>query len=107
MRRFCSVIAVLTSTAVFAVPKHYRINSQLFIDGKLVSSPQVIANAGEPAEIMQVSENPHKEVKMKVVATSLSNENIRDGILLKFDVEYISGSRTVKSSPQILAKSGS
>ncbi len=64
-------------------------------------------NKGLPAEVSQVSEDSKEKMNMKVIVSDLSNEKIKDGILMKFDIEYSRGDQTIRSSPEILAKSGS
>lgn len=97
----------VSCSIVFAAPTKYRIESQLFINGKLISSPRMTTNKGLPAEVSQVSEDSKEKMNMKVIVSDLSNEKIKDGILMKFDIEYSRGDQTIRSSPEILAKSGS
>lgn len=106
MKALVFVVTILSSPLVFATVQHYQIDSKIFVDGKLVSSPRVITNANEVAEISQVSENSKNELRMRVVASDMTNEHVKDGILMKFDVSYTINGRTIKSSPQILAKTG-
>ncbi len=101
-----SSVALISSIAI-AATKHYRIETQILVDGQLVSSPKVITNGDKATEISQISENPHKELRMKIIASDLTSDKVKDGILIKFDVEYVSGSKVVKASPQVLAKAGS
>ena len=56
----------------------------------------------------QVSENPHKEMKMQVVASDAGDERVKDEILMKFKVLYQSDTRNDSiKEPQVLAKAGS
>lgn len=107
MKIFLVALGLFVAAAAHATPNTYRIDSQLFIDGKLISSPKIITNAGESAELTQVGNNPNDKLSFKVVPEDFNNDKIKDGILMKFNIEYIYGSRSVKSSPQIIAKSGS
>lgn len=106
MKFLILIVAIFNSQFASAAPQHYQIESKIFVDGKLISSPRVISNSNEPAEITQNSENPKSQLRMKVVASDLTNENVKNGILMKFDVSYFANGRTIKSSPQILAKAG-
>ena len=63
--------------------------------------------AGEAAEISSQVEASKDRLKMKVVATESKNRQIENGILMKFEIEYISGLKTIQSSPQILTKADS
>jgi hypothetical protein len=101
-----SLIACLNATA-FASTNQYRIETRLFVDGKLISSPQIVTRENEAAEISETNENPRNQVKIKVVASDVSDERVKDEVLMKFDVEYASDHRWVKSAPQVLAKPGS
>lgn len=106
MRVFALGLLALCASVTFASTKHFRIAAEIYVDGKLVSTPRVVTNADESAEINSVSENPHQELKLKVVASD-DTTKVRDGIRMKFDVEYFDGFKTVKSSPKIVAKPGS
>ena len=107
MKGFVLFFAALFSFTTFASTNHYHINAKIFIDGKLVASPHIVTLENEEAEINQVSENPHKEMKMRVIASDTGNEQVKDDILMKFHVQYLSDTRIVESNPQVLAKAGS
>lgn len=111
MRWSLSFLVTLISMTATAAPNAYMISAQFFINDKLVSSPRIVTLAGEPSEISQVGEKPNsnelQKFRMKVLATEISNETIQDGILMKFEVESVTGSHTFKSTPQVLTKLGS
>lgn len=107
MTRFFVFLGLLISVTGQAATNQYLIKSQLYINGKLISSPTISTLANEPAEITQVRENPHEELKFKVVASEKSTIDLKDGILMKLDLEYSAGTDLIKSSPQILTKAGS
>lgn len=111
MKFICMSIALLISATSFAAstPTVYRINSQVFVDGTLVASPRIVTLANQAAEVKQASDDDNKPamVRVKVVPSDAQHEKIKDGILMNFEVEYVAGSRKIKSSPQILAKPGS
>ena len=69
MKRFFVFLVLLVSVSGQGATNQYLIKSQLYINGKLISSPTISTLANEPAELTQVSENPHKELKFKVVAS--------------------------------------
>ncbi len=102
----CFLTVFLFALTAYAVPQQYQINVKFLIGGVLVSSPKMLVNAGEAAEIVQTLENSDKKFKMKLVATDKSNDKLKNGILMNFDIEYTEGDRTVKTSPKILAKAG-
>lgn len=97
---------LITSTSL-AVQHKYRIQSQILIDGKVVSTPNIITMENEKANIQQVIENPDQEIKLEVIASELNNDKIKNRILMNFDVHYVSGNKNIKSNPQVIAKSGS
>lgn len=101
------VMGLFMTLAAFAAPTTYHIHSQVFIDGKLISSPRIVTLAGEAAEITQTGDNQTDKFSLKVTPENISNNEIKDGILMKFDIEYTYGSRSIKSSPQVITKSGS
>ena len=93
---FCGVF----SSMAFATVERIKIDSELYIDGLLVSSPKVIASQGVPNEI-EVKSKVDRTV-LKVVATHQEN-----GILLQLDIEYVKDGRRIKSSPRLLVKPNS
>jgi len=100
-------MGLLTSHNASALSKNIMISAKLFINGKLISSPKIITIAGETAEISQISEEHQSIYRMKVLATNASDEKIKDGILMKFDIEANDGTSIIKSTPQVLTKIGS
>lgn len=100
MKGFILLAVTFFSVTAFA-NNRYKINAKIFVDGKLVSTPQLIVNEGELAE-MDID-----HVKFKVLATDVADEKVKDEILMKLNVEYNSDSRQIVAAPQILAKAGS
>jgi ribosomal protein S4 len=93
----------LAPLLALAAPTHYTITAKVFIDGKLIGSPRMTVNQGEPAEITSASENPHNELKVKIVAS----ESTEDGVAMRLEVENKSESGTIQAHPEIVAKLGS
>ena len=106
MKALVFVIAMLAAPIAFATAQQYQLDSKVFVNGKLISSPRLTTNANESAEITQHSDIPISDLRMKVIASDMTNENVKNGILMKFDVSYLVNGRTIKSTPQILAKAG-
>jgi hypothetical protein len=100
-----SIVALFCSTS-FASTNRYFIKTQLLVDGKLVAQPQISALEDEAAT-MEIADNKDGNLKMQVVATGAGSEEVKDAILMKFNLEYTNANRLVKSSPQILIKEGS
>jgi hypothetical protein len=103
-------IALLTLTllvpAAMAAPKQYQVATQIYIDGKLVSAPRIAVTENIFAEVSQVAEDSPNHLTLKILASEMSTETVKDGIMLKMDLDYASDGRTVKSSPKLLAEAG-
>jgi len=107
MKGFVLSLVALSCTTTFANnTNRYIIKTQILVDGKVVSQPQVVATENEAAEVSLVND-PQNEVKMRVVASDVADEKVKDEILMKFNVEYNSPTRMIKASPQVLMKQGS
>lgn len=85
-------------------PAKYLVNSKIYINGKLISSNRIMTLEDLSSGISQTTED--SKLQMNVVASEISNEKIEDGILLKYDIQYLSGKKTITSKPQIIAKAG-
>lgn len=105
MKKIIMILSVLIATAVCAAPQTYLIEGKFLIEGELISSPQIIAQEGESAEV-EVGSEDGEVMKMGVFASEASNEQIKDGILMKFNLAYKNDETKFKSSPQLLVKSG-
>jgi len=106
MKGFILLAVTFFSVTAFA-SNRYKINAKIFVDGKLVSTPQLIVNEGEPAEMEINDSTTHNKMKIKVVATDVADEKVKNEILMKMQVEYNSPSHQFMAAPQILAKAGS
>ncbi len=95
----------LISIGAQAAPKQFVIDTKLYVDGKYVAGPRVVVDSGKEAEISDSSRN--QKLNIKIRASEMSSKEVKDGILVKLAVNYVSGVRTVKVSPQILARNGS
>lgn len=95
-------LLVMAPMMSLAAPKAYTIKADLFVDNELVSSPQVIVLPGAAAEIE--SATGKDRAKIKVVVTEVQNSP--DAVQMEFEIEYIKGSKTIKSSPRIISKLG-
>lgn len=108
MKAFLVIASLLSAIVVQAAPTTFKIQSELYIDGKLVASPRITTLAGEQASIEQSSDqNPLDRLKISVIPSNMSHEKMKDGIFMQFEVQVQSGEDKLQVSPQILAKSGS
>lgn len=102
-----AAIFLSTTLASAAIRKTngYDLKMKLSLNGKLISSPRIIAKAGETATIIQKTDDREEENFIEVTAidgTILGNE----GIMLTFVVGNIAkdGTRKILSKPQVFAK---
>lgn len=79
-----------------------RVEAQLLVNGKVVSSPRIVTVAGERAEISQ--RGLKDQIRMGVTPTP-SNSKM-DEIVLDMDIKFVSGERVIHSSPQVYVKAG-
>lgn len=102
MKMLVMVLAFVGSSA-FAATNGYDLKMDLSLNGKHISSPRVIVKAGETATVTQKTDT--EESFIEVVATEGSIQNHK-GILMNFVVGVIgkNGERTIKATPQVLAK---
>jgi type II secretory pathway component GspD/PulD (secretin) len=102
-RIFATAVIALFSSSAFATSAGYEMKMDLSINGKLVSSPRVIALAGEKASVTQRLEKSKNGTFIEVVATEDQGEF--KGILMKFVVGTIDrdGKKTILATPSIIA----
>jgi hypothetical protein len=100
------LLASLFASIAMASQTHYKLEANVFIDGKLVSSPQIVMKGPQEAEIRQTAKNPNSNLILRVVASNQSNDNNPDGIRLQMVVKYRTESGTVTTTPDIVAMPG-
>lgn len=106
MKGFVLLLVAWIASSSLASTNSYFIKTQLLVDGKLVATPQMVVLENEPASL-EIKDSPDQEIKVGVTATSTATAEVQDDILMKFNLEYSSPDRLVKSSPQLLIKEGS
>ena len=101
-------LAAGTSPSLFANPKFtYQIRTEVYIDGKLISSPTIITREGETASISQNAQNEtENNLTVGMVATEQPTLSGKDGILLKLNVEYKNGIHSGRFNSEVLTASG-
>lgn len=100
------LLAVTFFSATAFASHRYKISAKIFVAGKLISTPQMLINEGEPAEMEIGDAQAHDRIKLKILATDVADEKVKDEILMKMNVEYTSPSHQIITAPQILAKPG-
>jgi len=96
------ISCLLVSVSAFAT-HGYKLDMELSVDGKNVSSPRLMVLEGKKGSITQESSN--EKTFIEVVAKEGWVENHK-GIMLNFKVGYIGadGQKTIFANPQVLAK---
>lgn len=98
----CAIL-LLTGSATIAkasgiVDKNYfKITTKIIVDGKLVSSPQILAKENQEASI--IISNNSQGLKMKLVA---NNDAKNNGIDINYDIEYKNGKDEMRANPHMI-----
>ncbi len=101
-------IMVLLPSVSFASSEAYRINSDLSINGKHVTTAKLITNAGQEAMITQKSEDGLETFIAVTPSEGQGQIKGRKAILMKFVVGVIeNGERKVLGQPQIMTAENS
>ncbi len=107
MRTFLLVLSLAPGALWAASAQQFQLETKIFIDGQLVSSPRLVVMSGETSEIAQISEKPYSKMAMKVLATDLGGYGDASDVMMSFDLEYVNQEgRHVRTSPRILARAG-
>lgn len=72
---FCNAFA--KSDELFIKKSLFKITSKIFIDGKLVSSPQIVAYANQKASIMLSKKNGEQNLKLALIAKDFAKDRIK------------------------------
>lgn len=94
-----SIILASTSRASTKTPV-YDISSKIIIDGKLISSPRIIAKANQPAAMSVTDKSGTGNLIVRLIATEKSKKAIN----IKFDVQYKNGSELVETKPEFILR---
>lgn len=89
--------AIATTSGLTDKKSVYRIISKVFIDGKLVTSPTIVAHADQKATIV-ISNASHDRFKMSLVA----NEIAKGRININYDIHFKHGKHMLDVKPQIV-----
>ena len=95
---FMNSITLATSTGITEKKTVFDVQSKIFIDNKLISSPRIVAKANQVSAI-SISNNAATSVlKMKLIAT----DHNKNTIAIKFDVQYKNGNEKFHSTPELI-----
>jgi len=105
MKLLTLILTSLLSTSLLASEKGYKLDMELSMNGKAVSSPKLTIREGETGTI--TSETAETKSSFEVVATEGEVKGAK-GILMKFKVSHLNkdGSKEIISKPTILSKNG-
>lgn len=105
MKILLLVTLTVFSFSTFAT-SGYKLQMNVLMDGKLVSSPELIVEKDKKAMLIQ--ENADSKVKTEIsILASEGNIDGNTGILLDMSVAQLIGDdRTIISAPQILVSEG-
>jgi beta-lactamase regulating signal transducer with metallopeptidase domain len=91
-------ITLATSSGILEKDSVFDISSKIFIDGKLISNPRIIAKANQLAAI-SISDKPGtNSLKMQLIA----KEKSKDTITIKFDIQYKNGNEHIETKPEFM-----
>jgi hypothetical protein len=99
-----SATAIAASAGVARFSGQYMIKAQILVDGRLVSTPQIVTLSGEEATIEMKTLNPETELKLKVVAGDYAE--LADAIELKMSLEYKNSDRKFSANPHMAVMPG-
>jgi beta-lactamase regulating signal transducer with metallopeptidase domain len=90
--------AIATTAGVFVKESIFKITSKIFIDGKLVSSPQIVANANQKASIVLSNKDGGQGLRIELIAKDVAKHNIR----INYDIQYTNGEEKMHSKPEVV-----
>ncbi len=106
-----SAVLLLTASAAIAMASGitdkttvFKIRSKLLIDGKLVASPYILANANQKALIVLTNTNKTKSqgLRIELIAQDIKNAARDDAIEINYDIQYKNGNNKIYSKPKII-----
>jgi hypothetical protein len=98
--------AAAAASGTSKMKNQFRVKTEIFIGGKVVSSPQFVVIPNEPASLEMKSEHPAAALRMMLTAQNSPDPQVPDGIHLKMAVEYKGGGRAIRANPQVVVLSG-
>lgn len=80
----------------------FDITSKIFIDGKLIASPRIVAHANQPESISTFNKNGTEGLRIKVIARNVTMPGNQNAIGMNFDVQYKNGEEKMHAKPVFL-----
>lgn len=99
-----SALLLTASTAIAAATSNdtFKISSKIFLDGKLVSSPKMVATANKHATLTTTSQDGKDKFKIDVIAKNISLPDKREFVQMNFDIQIQEGDKTIHTRPVFL-----
>jgi hypothetical protein len=96
--------AIATTSGITDKKSVFDIKSKIFMDGKLVSSPRIIANANQRALIVITNTNnaEYQGLRMELVARDTTKFGRNDAIGISYDIEIKNGKEKIHSKPHVI-----
>ena len=106
MKTLIGFIVMMVGAVAFAAPQNYKIDMEVFVDGKRVSKPSVTLQDGTDAQFTSKSPNG-EETFLEVTAKEGTITGV-DGILMEMQVGFKDrfGNKRVAAKPRLLSKDG-
>lgn len=113
----CAILLLMGSTTIAMTSgvstkeAVYNITSKIYVDGELISSPTIIANANQKASILISDEMTNKNnqlsmsghaLKLELIARNIAMSNKNGAIGINYDIHYQNGTEKMHSNPQII-----
>ena len=100
-------LAAIAATAGVAKPAlKYMIEAEVFVDGKLVSTPRFIVRAGEPAELEVASDVPKENLHMDLTAKRHVHDGKKEAVEVRMALQYKSDTRRAQGRASVIAEVG-
>jgi len=105
MKKYLASLLLILSLPVFS-SGGYKLDMNLFLDGKVVSKSKMIVQEGKKAIITQEGANSKAMTKISIIATEGEIQGNK-GILLNLEVVHEVGeTRKIVARPQVLVSEG-
>jgi bla regulator protein blaR1 len=107
---FCTALLLTVSTAIAMTSgvsektSMFKIATKLFIDGKLVSNPHVLAYANQKALIIITNTNNAgaQGLRMELVANDVATSSMKKAIGIHYDIQFKNGKEVIHSKPYVI-----
>ncbi len=105
-----NIVLLLIGSKVFAITNAtteknnvFKITSKFIMDGKLVSSPIIIAKANQKALIVLTNNNIESQaLKMGLIVKNATQFKKNDAVKINYDIQFQDGKEKIYSKPQVI-----